>query len=238
MRRKRVRRCSFGILLFEIPDELGSVRIADGITDFIELLVRGLEQFLCLLQLKITKDLGKGRARFLPKQLAQIGFAVTKVVGKPPERNILIIFKHIVHDLQHPALKSCTGIQELHSVPEVLHAVNQSGLQQQGHDFVVIAGFIRLLFIDGEQHIARSQSRPSRPSVQQEIIFAHFQACIQALMPGYRLFFTLLLGESLGGMQKPNTKPNTEPFPSCCFSHDKGVLGSNSRDAFCLKNLS
>ena len=43
VRRKRVRRCSFGILLFEIPDELGGVRIADGITDFIELLIRGLE---------------------------------------------------------------------------------------------------------------------------------------------------------------------------------------------------
>ena len=50
------------ILLFEIPDELGCIGIADGITDFIELLIRGLEQFLCLLQLKITKDLGKGNA--------------------------------------------------------------------------------------------------------------------------------------------------------------------------------
>ena len=57
-------------------------------------------------------------------------------------------------------------------------------------------------------------------------------------MPGYRLFFILLLGESLGGMQKPNTKPNTELFPNCCFSHDKGVLGSNSRDAFTLRILS
>ena len=127
------------VLLSEIPDELGCIGIADGITDFIELLVRGLEQFLCLLQLKITKDLGKSRARFLPKQLAQIGFAVTKVVGKPPERNILIIFEHIVRDLQRPARKSCTGIQELHRVPEVLHTVNQSGLQQEGHDLVVIS---------------------------------------------------------------------------------------------------
>ena len=50
------------ILLFEIPDELGCIGIADGITDFIELLVRDLEQLFCLLQLKITKDLGKGNA--------------------------------------------------------------------------------------------------------------------------------------------------------------------------------
>ena len=84
----------------------------------------------------------------------------------------------------------------------------------------------------------RSEGSTSCASVQQEIIFANFQACIQAFMPGYRLFFTLLLGESLGGIQKTNIKPNTEPFPNCCFSHDKGVLGSNSRDAFCLKNLS
>ena len=55
------------ILLFEIPDELGCIGIADGITDFIELLIRGLEQFLCLLQLKITKDPGKGRASFTPE---------------------------------------------------------------------------------------------------------------------------------------------------------------------------
>ena len=79
------------------------------------------------------------------------------MVGKSPERDILIIFKHIVHDLQHPALKLCAGIQELHRVPEVLHAVNQDGLQQQGHDLVVIAGFLRLLFIDGEQHIAHER---------------------------------------------------------------------------------
>ena len=84
----------------------------------------------------------------------------------------------------------------------------------------------------------RSEGSTSCSSVQQEIIFANFQACIQVFMPGYRLFFTLLLGESLGGMQKPNTKPNTEPFPNCCFSHDKGVLGSNSRDAFTLRILS
>ena len=50
------------ILLFEIPDELGCIGIADGITDFIELLVRDLEQLFCLLQLRITKDLGKGNA--------------------------------------------------------------------------------------------------------------------------------------------------------------------------------
>ena len=84
----------------------------------------------------------------------------------------------------------------------------------------------------------RSEGCKTCTSVQQEIIFANFQACIQAFMPGYRLFFTLLLGESLGGMQKPNTKPNTEPFPNCCFSHEKGILGSNSRDAFTLRILS
>ena len=87
-----------------------------------------------------------------------------------------------------------------------------------------------------DNHVFQRLSRTC--SSQQEIIFANFQACIQAFMPGYRLFFTLLLGESLGGMQKPNTKPNTEPFPNCCFSHDKGVLGSNSRDAFTLRILS
>ena len=87
-----------------------------------------------------------------------------------------------------------------------------------------------------DNHVFQRLSRTC--SSQQEIIFANFQACIQAFMPGYRLFFTLLLGESLGGMQKTNTKPNTEPFPNCCFSHDKGVLGSNSRDAFTLRILS
>ena len=42
----------------------------------------------------------------------------------------------------------------------------------------------------------------------------------------------------MDGIQKPNIKPNTEPFPNCCFFHDKGVLGSNSRDAFTLRILS
>ena len=91
---------------------------------------------------------------------------------------------------------------------------------------------------DFKPYSVRSEGRTSCTSVQQEIIFANFQACIQAFMPGYRLFFTLLLGESLGGIQKPNIKPNTEPFPNCCFSHEKGVLGSNSRDAFTLRILS
>ena len=87
-----------------------------------------------------------------------------------------------------------------------------------------------------DNHVFQRLSRTC--SSQQEIIFANFQACIQAFMPGYRLFFTLLLGKRLGGMQKTNTKPNTEPYPNCCFSHDKGVLGSNSRDAFTLRILS
>ena len=108
-----------------------------------------------------------------------------------------------------------------------------------GNPVILLISLIFCVMILTKPHDNHVFQRLSRTcSSQQEIIFANFQACIQAFMPGYRLFFTLLLGESLGGMQKPNTKPNTEPFPNCCFSHDKGVLGSNFRDAFCLKNLS
>lgn len=73
-----------------------------------------------------------------------------------------------------------------------------------------------------DNHVFQRLSRTC--SSQQEIIFANFQACIQAFMPGYRLFFTLLLGESLGGIQKPNIKPNTGPFPNCCFLMIKASL--------------
>ena len=86
-----------------------------------------------------------------------------------------------------------------------------------------------------DNHVFQRLSRTC--SSQQEIIFANFQACIQAFMPGYRLFFTLLWWEILKGTRKPNIKPNTEPFPNYCFSHEKGVLGSNSRDGFFSKNL-
>ena len=73
-----------------------------------------------------------------------------------------------------------------------------------------------------DNHVFQRLSRTC--SSQQEIIFANFQACIQAFMPGYRLFFTLLLGESLGGMQKPNTKPNTELFLIAVFLMIKASL--------------
>ena len=91
---------------------------------------------------------------------------------------------------------------------------------------------------DFKPYSVRSEGSTSCSSVQQEIIFANFQACIQAFMPGYRLFFTLLWSESLKGTRKPNIKTNAEPFPNFCFSHEKGVLGSISRDAFTLRILS
>lgn len=108
-----------------------------------------------------------------------------------------------------------------------------------GNPVILLISLIFCVMILTKPHDNHVFQRLSRTcSSQQEIIFANFQACIQAFMPGYRLLFTLLLGESLGGIQKPNIKPNTEPFPNCCFSHDKGVLGSNSRDAFTLRILS
>ena len=87
-----------------------------------------------------------------------------------------------------------------------------------GNPVILLISLIFCVMILTKPHDNHVFQRLSRTcSSQQEIIFANFQACIQAFMPGYRLFFTLLLGESLGGMQKPNTKPNTEPFPNCCF---------------------
>ena len=108
-----------------------------------------------------------------------------------------------------------------------------------GNPVILLISLIFCVMILTKPHDNHVFQRLSRTcSSQQEIIFANFQACIQAFMPGYRLFFTLLLGESLKGVRKPNIKPNTEPFQNYCFSHEKGVLGSNSRDASTLRILS
>ena len=96
---------SNSILLFEIPDELGGIGIAYGFTDIIQFQFRGLQKLLRPVQLEFPHNGGKRGLATAFEQPAQIRFAVAKMLRKTFQRDGLIIFKHIVDNLQHLALQ-------------------------------------------------------------------------------------------------------------------------------------
>ena len=93
------------VLLFEIPDELGGIGIAYGFTDIIQFQVSGLQKLLRPVQLEFPQYGGKRSFTTAFEQPAQIRFAVAKMLRKTFQRDGLIIFKHVVDDLQHLALQ-------------------------------------------------------------------------------------------------------------------------------------
>lgn len=118
----------------------------------------------------------------LSKQFAQVRFTVVEMIGKTPECYILIVLEHVVHDLQHPALKPCTGVQELHSVPEVLHTINQDGLQKQGDDFIAITRLIYLL-LKLEFPVVNVATQPWRWSKSNPELGRYLMTVRESLLP-------------------------------------------------------
>ena len=70
-----------------------------------------------------------------------------------PQSNVLIVFKHIVADIEHFTLEPRPRIQKSKRIPVILHAVDKQCLKQQRNDFIMIAALIFLLVIDPQKCI-------------------------------------------------------------------------------------